>query len=168
MDAAGVNGQIYVDAPQNSQIVTNPDPANPVIKDAVDESQNFMRLMIEQLKNQDPMDPMDSNAFTQQLATINSLEQLISINNILTQNQQAAELSEATSLLGYYVEGLDSENSFVTGYVDRVEMIDGQATMIVGEHLLLVGQVLSVDELSPADEEYLYGLNDDSAGDGGE
>lgn len=168
MDAAGVSGQIYVDSPQNSQIVTNPDPENPVIKDAVDESQNFMRLMIEQLKNQDPMDPMDSNAFTQQLATINSLEQLISINEILSQSLQASQLNEATGMLGYYVEGLDAENSYITGYVDRVEMIDGEATLIVGENRLLVGQVISVDELSPADEEYLYGLSGESAADGGE
>lgn len=168
MDAAGVNGQIYIDSPQNSQIVSHPDPANPVIKNAVDESQNFMRLMIEQLKNQDPMDPMDSNAFTQQLATINSLEQLININNVLSQTQQATELSEATSLLGYYVEGLDASNAFVTGYVDRVEMIDGRATLLLGENSLLVGQVLSVDELSPADEEYLYGMSNEPNASGGE
>jgi flagellar basal-body rod modification protein FlgD len=163
MYAAGINGQIVVDSPQNSQIVRNPDPENPVIKDAVDESQNFMRLMIEQLKNQDPMSPLDSSEFTQQLATINSLEQLISINSVLSQSQRAAELGEATGLLGYYVEGLDANNDLVAGYVDRVEMIDGQATMLIGEQTLLVGQVLSVDELSPADEALLMGYGGEPA-----
>ena len=167
MYAAGTDGQLFIDAPQNSQIVRNPDPENPVIRNAVDESQNFMRLMIEQLKNQDPMNPLDSSDFTQQLATINSLEQLININSVLARNQQAAELSEATSLLGYYVEGLDASNTLVTGYVDRVAMIDGQAKLIVGEQTLLVGQVGSVDELSPADEALLIGLSGESA-DGGE
>ena len=36
-----------------------------------------MKLMIEQLKNQDPMNPMKSEEFTTQLAQINSLEQLV-------------------------------------------------------------------------------------------
>jgi flagellar basal-body rod modification protein FlgD len=166
MYAAGTGGQIYVDSPQNSQIVRNPDPLNPVIKNPVDESQNFMRLMIEQLKNQDPMNPLDSSEFTQQLATINSLEQLINISGILSQNQQAAQLNEATGLLGYYVEGLDSGNTQVAGYVDRVEMIDGRPTMIIGDQQLLVGQVFTVDELSPADEALLMGYGSESAAGG--
>jgi flagellar basal-body rod modification protein FlgD len=126
-----------------------------------------MRLMIEQLRNQDPMNPLDSSEFTQQLATINSLEQLINISSVLSQSQQAAELGEATGLLGYYVEGLDANNGLVAGYVDRVEMIDGQATMLIGDQLLLVGQVLSVDELSPADEALLMGYGAEAA-DGGD
>ncbi len=43
----------------------------------------FLKLLVEQLKNQDPMNPQDSAQFVAQLAQFNSLEQLISINDRL-------------------------------------------------------------------------------------
>jgi flagellar basal-body rod modification protein FlgD len=49
----------------------------------VDESE-FMKLLVEQLKNQDPMNPMNNQDFIAQLATFSSLEQLQSINKGIT------------------------------------------------------------------------------------
>jgi len=46
---------------------------------SVDTSQ-FLQLLVAQLKNQDPMNPVDNQQFLAQLATFSSLEQLISIN----------------------------------------------------------------------------------------
>lgn len=40
----------------------------------------FLKLLVTQLENQDPMNPMDNQQFIAQLATFSSLEQLISIN----------------------------------------------------------------------------------------
>lgn len=40
----------------------------------------FLRLLVAQLQNQDPMNPVDNQQFIAQLATFSSLEQLISIN----------------------------------------------------------------------------------------
>jgi flagellar basal-body rod modification protein FlgD len=45
----------------------------------------FLKLLVEQLKNQDPLAPQDGAAFVAQLAQFNSLEQLISINERLGQ-----------------------------------------------------------------------------------
>ena len=41
----------------------------------------FLTLLVAQLQNQDPMNPVDNQQFLAQLATFSSLEQLISINN---------------------------------------------------------------------------------------
>ena len=41
----------------------------------------FLKLLVAQLQNQDPMNPVDNQQFLAQLATFSSLEQLISINN---------------------------------------------------------------------------------------
>jgi len=45
----------------------------------------FLKLLVEQLKNQDPLNPQDGAQFVAQLAQFNSVEQLIGINNKLDQ-----------------------------------------------------------------------------------
>jgi flagellar basal-body rod modification protein FlgD len=50
---------------------------NDVSKDA------FLRLLVEQMKHQDPLAPQDSSQFLAQLAQFNSLDQLMSINSQL-------------------------------------------------------------------------------------
>ncbi len=44
----------------------------------------FLKLLVAQLKNQDPMNPVDNDQFIAQLATFSSLEQLISINEAVS------------------------------------------------------------------------------------
>ena len=44
----------------------------------------FLKLLVTQLQNQDPMNPIDNDQFISQLATFSSLEQLISINKGIT------------------------------------------------------------------------------------
>lgn len=43
-------------------------------------SDDFLTLLVSELKNQDPTQPTDPNAYITQLAQVNSLEQLIQIN----------------------------------------------------------------------------------------
>lgn len=56
----------------------------------------FLSLLVTQLKNQDPLDPMKSEEFAVNLAQFSQLEQLVSINDNLT-----AGSSDAASMAGY-------------------------------------------------------------------
>lgn len=69
---------------------------------------SFMKMMIAQLQNQDPLNPMDGTAFVAQLAQFTSLEQLQNLNDVMSalpgylnnfSNAQMANLigSEATA-----------------------------------------------------------------------
>lgn len=76
----------------------------------------FLQLLIAQMQNQDPMNPMDGNEFTSQLAQFNSIEQLIDINAGLnnlqgTQNIMSTSLtnSMAASLTGKQVRALSNQ-----------------------------------------------------------
>jgi flagellar basal-body rod modification protein FlgD len=44
-------------------------------------SSDFLTLLVSELKNQDPTQPTDPNAYIQQLVGVNSLQELISIDN---------------------------------------------------------------------------------------
>ena len=46
--------------------------------------QNFLQMLMTQLKNQDPTSPMDTNQFTTELVQFSSVEQQISTNSNLT------------------------------------------------------------------------------------
>jgi flagellar basal-body rod modification protein FlgD len=63
----------------------------------------FLKLLVEQLKNQDPLKPQDDSAFVAQLAQFSSLEQSMTMNDKLdTLTAQIAGLSnsQATNLVG--------------------------------------------------------------------
>lgn len=151
MYAAGAGSMPEIIGGPNQRVVQNPDPYNPVISgaDEASDSTSFMRLMIEQLKYQDPLNPLKSNEFTTQLAQMNSLEQLITLNQMMNRFYSSQRLADCTALIGQYVEGLDANNEFVTGYVDRVELIEGEPTLKLDDKLLLLEQVMLVDDTPP-------------------
>lgn len=68
---------------------------------------SFLKLLTAQLQNQDPLAPMDANAFTAQLAQYSSIEQQIATNKnmeSLLDVQRANSLLSATALVGQEVE----------------------------------------------------------------
>lgn len=61
----------------------------------------FLKLMITQLKNQDPLNPTDGTEYTAQLAQFSSLEQLININQNLENQSTQDSLSSRVSAAGF-------------------------------------------------------------------
>jgi flagellar basal-body rod modification protein FlgD len=74
----------------------------------------FLSLLTTQLKNQDPLDPLDTNQFTQQLVQFSSVEQELKSNDYLStlvQSTQNSANNAAVSYIGKQVtsSGVDSE-----------------------------------------------------------
>lgn len=61
----------------------------------------FLTLLTTQLKNQSPLDPLDTNQFTAQLVQFASVEQQIKSNDTLAQLLVATKASTATNALGF-------------------------------------------------------------------
>ena len=81
----------------------------------------FLSLLTTQLKNQDPLDPLDTNQFTQQLVEFSGVEQQLNTNSYLqtlVQSTQNSQNNAAVSYIGKQItsSGLDSD------------LVNGQAT----------------------------------------
>lgn len=62
---------------------------------------NFLKLLVAQLQNQDPLSPMDSTEFTTQLVQFSGVEQAISTNKNLESLLGLSRTNFNSSLVGY-------------------------------------------------------------------
>jgi flagellar basal-body rod modification protein FlgD len=94
---------------------------------------DFLKLLVGQLKNQDPMNPSSDTDFIGQMAQFSQLEQttnMASANDKLAAQQSGAR---AVSLLGRTITYPDATTGVsTTGVVDRVEWSAGLPTLTVG------------------------------------
>jgi flagellar basal-body rod modification protein FlgD len=79
---------------------------------------DFLQLLVTQLKNQDPLNPQDSSAFVAQLAQLTQVEQTYNINtnlqNLLTSQNNAGSLS-SVSFIGKEITAQGSQISLTSG-----------------------------------------------------
>ena len=80
---------------------------------------DFLKMMIAQLQNQDPLNPLDGTDFTAQLAQFSSLEQLSNVNTQL-------------ETLGFYQSSLNNS----------------QSISLIGKEITAMGNVIKVDGAS--------------------
>lgn len=66
-----------------------------------DDLNRFLNLLVTQLKNQDPLDPMDSNEFTSQLVQFASVEQQIYQNSNLEKLVNLGQMDQISSLVDF-------------------------------------------------------------------
>ncbi|MBF0111672.1 MAG: flagellar hook capping protein [Desulfamplus sp.] len=81
----------------------------------------FLKMLVAQLQNQDPLNPMEGSDFSAQLAQFSSLEQLINVNKSVQSMADAFQKSsetDATSFIG----------KEVTGNANSVEISSGAAS----------------------------------------
>jgi flagellar basal-body rod modification protein FlgD len=73
----------------------------------------FLTLLLTQLKNQDPLNPLESTEFTAQLAQFNSLEQLFSVNENLSDIQEMLYSQERENLLGLIGKTIKADDNTI-------------------------------------------------------
>lgn len=78
----------------------------------------FLRLLIAQMKNQDPTDPMDASEQLSQLATFSQVEQAIKTNTHLENLITVGSLSNAASYIGKTITSLDGQTTGVVASVN--------------------------------------------------
>jgi flagellar basal-body rod modification protein FlgD len=115
---------------------------------ASDLQTQFMTLLVTQLQNQNPLEPMDNKDMSAQLAQFSQLEQMESMNNSFTQVLDSVQKEYASSLIGkdisFATMAEDGSEETQTGAVEEVLMEDGEMELIVGDYQVSLADVLSV------------------------
>ncbi len=105
---------------------------------------NFLKLLITQMKNQDPTNPMDPSAQVAQLATFSQVEQSIKMNTNLESLISASSLSNASSYIGKTITSADGQTS---GVVKSVEVTaEGLSATTVAGSTIAIGQGIKISQ----------------------
>jgi flagellar basal-body rod modification protein FlgD len=111
----------------NSSTQTNNTPTSTTGTATLDYNA-FLKLLIAQMKNQDPTKPMDSTEFVAQLASFSNVEQAIKTNAKLDLLMTSLALSQADGLIGRTITSADGK---FTGKVESVRIISGGAVAVL-------------------------------------
>ena len=96
---------------------------------------DFLKLMVAQMKNQDPMNPADDKDNIAQMAQFSSLEQITNLANATQELANRLSLTQNVGLLGHTVTYTATDGTAVTGQVDGLDLAkDGTAQLSVAGH----------------------------------
>jgi flagellar basal-body rod modification protein FlgD len=88
----------------------------------------FLRLLIAEMKNQDPTNPTDPAQWMGQIASFSSVEQAIQTNSKLDSLMTSMALTQVDGLIGHTVTSTDSG---VSGKVMAVRIVSGGSVAIL-------------------------------------
>lgn len=109
-------------------------------------SEAFMGLLLAQLRNQSPMDPMDDNQMISQMAQLNSLQELQSLNTSLKELVEANKFLSAASLIGKKVKYSTEDIEAGAGTVSSISMDGNDIMLTVGEDTIPLSALSEVSE----------------------
>lgn len=105
--------------------------------------ETFLELLMNQIKYQDPMEPMDNSEMVAQLAQFSSLEQMSNLNDTMETlggNIDQLNFISGGSLLGRTVTGMNTSGVSITGVVEKVELEGSLVYLTVnGERVSMAG-----------------------------
>jgi flagellar basal-body rod modification protein FlgD len=113
-------------------------PNNIIFATKGTEKNFFLKLLITQIKTQNPLEPMKTQEFTTQIAQFTSIEQLLTIEKLLKISFLNYQLQNAISLIGRKVTALNSDGSSISGVVENVLFTEDKIclTLETGEKVL--------------------------------
>jgi len=106
---------------------------------------SFMKLLITELQNQDPLEPVGNEQLLSQLSMMRNLQSNIELGDTvkaITSNQQ---LSTAASFIGKSVTGFKDDETETTGVAQRAFLRDGIAYLGTADAEVALSRVTAVN-----------------------
>lgn len=98
---------------------------------------DFLNLLVTQLRYQDPMQPMEDKEFISQMAQFSSLEQMQNMNTAIL-------MTQATGMIGKNVAWLDDNGTQRVGTVLGVKVVDNQPKLVIDKYVVDIDKVTDV------------------------
>jgi len=103
----------------------------------------FLQLLVAQLQNQDPLNPVSDREFITQLSQLSQLQSLQSLDANFAQVLRLQQLTSGTNLVGKTVSYIDADGAKKSGVVSAVAVNDGNFELTVGSDTVALDSVTS-------------------------
>lgn len=114
---------------------------------------DFLKLMITELQNQDPLNPMENDQMLAQIGQMREIAASESLTKTLDSVLLGQNIASATNLIGAEIDAISDDNQRVTGTVRKVAIADGIAKLHLQEN---AGASVSDVEGELAEGDYRY------------
>lgn len=105
---------------------------------------DFLRLLIAQLRHQDPLQPLNDREFVAQLAQFSALEQMYNVAAAVLELALRQEATAVFGLVGRRVRVEAEDGTVVEGVVSGVRRQAGSFLLVVGDRTFRLDQLLEV------------------------
>ncbi|UWU78904.1 flagellar hook assembly protein FlgD [Bradyrhizobium huanghuaihaiense] len=107
----------------------------------------FLQLLVAEMKNQDPTNPMDTSQYMSQFAQLSTVEQAMQTNTKLDALLSSQSLSQADALIGKTVSFTDSTGATFSGKVKSISINgDGSIATLENGTKVAVGPGLTISQ----------------------
>jgi flagellar basal-body rod modification protein FlgD len=108
---------------------------------------NFLTLLTTQLKNQDPLNPTDTNQFTEQITQMTGVQEQLLSNTLLQQLvSEQTGIDAGANMIGKVITapGATPSAPDITGVVTAAQNVGGQTMLTVGTNQVALSSVTGI------------------------
>lgn len=106
---------------------------------------DFIKILVAELSNQNPLDPADTSKLIDQIGSINNLQSTSKLTDTLKSLNLSQSLSSAAGLIGKTVAG-SIGNTQIAGVVKRAVVENGQVFLLVDDTKLPLSNVTEIED----------------------
>jgi flagellar basal-body rod modification protein FlgD len=106
----------------------------------------FIKLLVTEMQNQDPMNPMDNSQILQQISQIKAIASNDKMSTTLSSMQLQQNMISGSVLMNQTIAGLTDQGNKVNGVVDKISVDSGAVILHVGKDTV---QLKNVSEIDP-------------------
>src|SRR4028118_1760838 len=92
-------------------------------------TEDFIKMMITQLQQQDPMEPAKNEQLVAQMSQIGQLQSSTQLQESLKGMMLQNQIGSSAQLIGKTVTGLDTADDPIEGMVNSVRVVEGNVTL---------------------------------------
>ena len=105
---------------------------------------DFLQLLVTQMRNQDPMAPMQDTEFIAQMAQFTSLEQSRKMSEDMAEMRSQTSFQQGVGLLNQQVTVKVGDDAPLTGIVTELQMVEGEPQLLINSEFYALQDVIHV------------------------